>query len=336
MTSDPTRRQMLRLFGASAFAAAVRPSVSRAADKNLDPATVTLDWKVTGYHAPFFVGLEQKIFAKHGIDLTVNPGNGSRNTILAVAGNNTTFGVADASALAPGVVQGADAKMFYIYFATTPFGIMFKTDSGITKPKDLEGKKYGDFPGSASYALFPAFANKVGIDLAKVSIVNVSPASYFSALLDGQVAETFTALNDSFITLTHKGNKLSNFSYAKEGLNLLSQGLIASTDTLKKPDLVKRFASGFAESVAAMRADPAKAADINNKMNPGSPDVDIQIDMINDTVAHRLTNKRTEGKPPGWMAEADWVDLVDILTQYGGLKEKLAPERLYTNDFVGA
>lgn len=334
MTQHPTRRQMLHLLGASALAAGVRPRAARAAA--LDSATVTLDWRVTGYHAPFFTGVDQKIFEKHGIDLTVNPGNGSRNTILAVAANNTTFGVADATALAPGVVQGADVKMFYLYFATTPFGIMFKKDSGIARPKDLEGKTYGDFPGSATYALFPAFAKRAGIDVSKVTIVNVSPASQFSALLDGQVAATFTALNDSFVTLTHKGNALGNFSYAEQGLNLLSQGLIASTETLKNAGLVKRFAAAFAESVAAVKADPAAAAATTKRLVPASPDVDVQTDMIKDTLAHRLTNARTIGKPPGWMATADWADLVDLLSEYGGLKEKIAPERLFTNDYVAA
>ncbi len=335
MKSKPTRRHILRLVGAGTAMAALRVRPARAA-ASLDKVTLTLDWRVSGYHTPFFVGLDQGVFRKHGIDLTVNPGNGSRNTIIAVAANNSTFGNCDATVLPAAVLQGAAAKMFCSYMATTPFGIMFKMDSGIKEPKDLEGKAYGDFPGSATYALFPAFARKVGIDVSKVRIVNVSPASQISAFLDGQVAATFTALNDSYVTVTHKGYALGNFSYSKSNLNLLSDGLIASAETLKNVDLVKRMVKAFTESVAAAKADPPNAAAVTKRLVPGSPDIDIQIDMMKDTFANRLTDARNAGKPSGWMAEADWTDMVDLLVQYGALKEKVAADRLFTNDYISA
>jgi NitT/TauT family transport system substrate-binding protein len=330
MARYPSRRQVLSLIGAGAVASVLDVPKAHAADK----ANITLDWRVTGYHTPFYVGLDQGIFQKHGIDLTVNPGNGSRNTILAVAANNIMFGFADATALPAAILQGADVKMFCCYMATTPFGIMFKADSGIASPKDLEGKSYGDFPASATYALFPAFAKKAGIDASKVQIVNISPASQASSLLEGQVAATFTAINDSFQTLTHKGNKLGNFSYSSQGLNLLSQGLVASANTLKNKDLVTRFAAAFNESVAAVKTDIPKAAATTKRMVPEAPDVDVMIDMLKDTVANRLTNAHNAGKAAGWMAQADWTELVSLLNEYGSLKEKVAADRLFTNEFL--
>ncbi len=173
MVQKLSRRTVMRLAGAAAAASVFSIRRARAADK----ATVLLDWKVTGQHAPFFVGLGEGIFLKHGIDLTIQPGSGSRNTILAVAANNVTFGSADASALPAAILQGADVKMFCVYMATTPFGIMFTAESGIKVPKDLEGKIYGDFPGSATYALFPAFAKHTKIEVSKVQVVNINPAN---------------------------------------------------------------------------------------------------------------------------------------------------------------
>ncbi len=333
MENTQSRRRVLQAITATAAAASlgVVPHRARAADK----VNVTLDWRVTGYHAPFYVGLDQGIFAAHGIDLTVTPGNGSRNTILAVAANNIMFGFADATALPAAVLQGADVRMFCCYMATTPFGIMFKQDSGIKRPKDLEGKSYGDFPGSATYALFPAFARKAGIDVTKVKVVNINPASQATALIEGQIQATYTAVNDSFVALSHKGNKLGNFSYASEGLNLLSQGLIATNETLKNKDLVKRFAAGFNASVAAAKADIPKAAAATKRLVAAAPDADVMVDMMKDTFAHRLTNPRNAGKAPGWMAEQDWADLVALLTEYGSLKEKVAADRLFTNDYLG-
>ncbi len=336
MTYSPTRRHVLQLIGAGAVTAGLGAPAVRAADGALDKATITLDWQVTGYHTPFYVGLDQGLFRKHGIDLTVTPGQGSRNTIIAVAANNSTFGFADATALPAGLLQGADVKMVFCYMATTPFGIMFKKTSGIKEPKDLEGKAYGDFAGSAPSALFRAFAKKTGIDFGNVRIVNVSPASQFTSLLAGQVDATATAVNDSFLTLKHKGYDLDAFAYSDQGLNLLSTGVIASTQTLKNADLVKRFNTAFTAAIAAAKADPAMAAAVTKRMVPAAPEIDIQLDMMKDTFAHRLTDARNAGKPPGWMAEADWTEMVDLLVQYGAVKEKVAADRLFTNDYISA
>jgi NitT/TauT family transport system substrate-binding protein len=324
------RRRVMQLAGAGAAASIVGIRGARAADK----ANVLLDWRVTAQHTPFYVGLDQGIFQKHGIDLTVSPGNGSRNTILAVAANNVMFGSADATALPAAVLQGADVKMFCNYMATTPFAIMFKADSGITKPKDLEGRIYGDFPGSATYALFPAFAKKTGIDLSKVQITNISPATQATALIDGQIAATYTSLNDSFVSLSHRGVKLGNFSYAEVGLNLLSHGLLASSKTLENKDLVKRMAAAFNESVAAAKADIPKAAAATKRLVPEAPAVDVMIDMLKDNFGKRLTNPRNASKPPGWMVDADWADTINLLSEYGVIKEKVEISRLFTNDYL--
>jgi len=332
MVQKLSRRTLMRLTGAAVAVSAVGIRRARAADK----ATVLLDWKVTGQHAPFFVGVGQGIFQKHGIDLTVQPGSGSRNTILAVAANNVAFGSADASALPAAVLQGADVKMFCAYMATTPFGIMFTAESGIKTPKDLEGKSYGDFPGSATYALFPAFAKHAKLDVSKVQVVNINPATQASALTGGQINSTYTSLNDSYIALSHRGVKLGSFSYAEEGFNLLSQGLVANAQTLANKDLVKRFAAAFNESVAAAKADIPNAAALTKRLAPEAPETDVMVDMINDTLGKRLTNARNANKPKGWMDEADWADLVDVLATYGVIKEKVAAGQLYTNDFLGS
>lgn len=49
--------------------------------------------------------------------------------------------------------------------------------SGITSPKDLEGKKVGAATGSVNQLLFPAYAKLAGIDATKVQWVNAQPRS---------------------------------------------------------------------------------------------------------------------------------------------------------------
>jgi NitT/TauT family transport system substrate-binding protein len=333
MTHRPlSRRDTFRLAAGSTALGLARPALAAAPQQ----AMLTLDWTPSGYHAPLFLGLQQGLFSKEGIDLTVVPGTGTHNTILAVAAGHTTFGSADASSLPAAAVQGAAVRMFCGYLLTTAFAIMYKNGAGIRVPKDIEGRSYGDSPSSATYGLWPAFMAKTGIDPATVRRVIVSPAATNSSFLAGQYDVTYTAVNGVFVHLRHSGYDLGTFEYADHGLGMMSIGFIANEDTLRNTDLVRRFVAGWRASLAAARADPALAAEVAKRANPASAPADEQVDMMKDTFTKRIVSRATTGKPPGWMALEDWALTVDLMKTYGGVSNPPAPDTYFTNDFVAA
>ena len=61
-----------------------------AADGSATPVTLTLNWYPYGEHAPFYYGVQEGIFAKHGIDLTIDAGQGSTKTVQAVGPSRPT------------------------------------------------------------------------------------------------------------------------------------------------------------------------------------------------------------------------------------------------------
>ncbi len=56
-----------------------------------------LNWYLGGLHVPFYYGKEKGYYAAEGIDLTINEGRGSANTVQVVAAGSDTFGLADSS-----------------------------------------------------------------------------------------------------------------------------------------------------------------------------------------------------------------------------------------------
>ena len=54
-----------------------------------------LNWYLGGLHVPFYYGKERGFYAAEGIDLTINEGRGSANTVQVVAAGSDTFGLAD-------------------------------------------------------------------------------------------------------------------------------------------------------------------------------------------------------------------------------------------------
>src|SRR5258708_21666605 len=53
--------------------------------------------------------------------------------------------------------------------------VITMSDSGVTSPKDLEGKKFGATTKSGEFPFLPAFAANGGVDLSEVEILQVDP-----------------------------------------------------------------------------------------------------------------------------------------------------------------
>ena len=56
-----------------------------------EKVTVTLDWVISGYHAPFFIAEEKGYYKKEGLEVTIRRGFGSGRTTKAVGTGTLRF-----------------------------------------------------------------------------------------------------------------------------------------------------------------------------------------------------------------------------------------------------
>ncbi len=71
-----------------------------------DKVSLRLNWYLGGLHVPFYYGKDKGYYAAEGIDLTINEGRGSANTVQVVAAGSDTFGLADSSSVVAHGVEG--------------------------------------------------------------------------------------------------------------------------------------------------------------------------------------------------------------------------------------
>src|SRR6266508_427964 len=95
-------------------------------------------------------------------------GDHAAYSIAKVDTGRADIGLADASVVIPRAAQGAKIKVVGAVFDNTPLNIWTRKDTGIIKPKDLEGKTLAAPPGDAQRQLFPAFAKINGVDASTV------------------------------------------------------------------------------------------------------------------------------------------------------------------------
>ena len=142
------------------------------------PATVVIrmDFIIGGKHAPWFVAWEKGFYAKRGLEVKVEPGAGSADTIRAIAAGNADVGFADLStaivARSRGTPVMAVAQLGYV-----PTTILWREDTDIKTLKDLEGKSWAISPGQAQWYLMPAFCRINNVDFKAIKIQETAAAS---------------------------------------------------------------------------------------------------------------------------------------------------------------
>ncbi|MEK7836496.1 MAG: ABC transporter substrate-binding protein [candidate division NC10 bacterium] len=163
--------------------AAAAPAAAQAPQK----VVFALNWFAVGDHAAYWVALEKGYYKEKGLDVELQNSKGSGDSIAKVDTGRADIGLADASVVVPRVAQGAKIKVVGAVFDNTPLNIWTRKDTGISKPKDLEGKTLAAPPGDSQRQLFPAFAKINGVDESKVRWVNIEPAAKFVALSEKRV-----------------------------------------------------------------------------------------------------------------------------------------------------
>jgi NitT/TauT family transport system substrate-binding protein len=151
--SPPARHLVVGTLIAAAML--LRPSSSAA----LDTVTLITDFGYNGRHAYFFYALDRGYYRDAGLEVKIVRGQGSIDAIRQVGAGNAMFGLADASILI--LARANDripVKLVAVVYVKPPQAIFCREDSGLKKPKDLEGNAIADVAGSAARFLLPAFA----------------------------------------------------------------------------------------------------------------------------------------------------------------------------------
>jgi NitT/TauT family transport system substrate-binding protein len=297
-----------------------------------DKVSLRLNWYLGGLHVPFYYGKEKGYYAAEGIDLTINEGRGSANTVQVVAAGSDTFGLADSSSVILTASKGADIKSVMSLLNTTGFSVVSLADAGIKTPKDLEGKRVAVTAGDPLGQLLQAVCKANNVDCTKITMVQVDPAAKVVTVLEKKTDALLGGVDDQFFLIKYKGATPVAMRYADFGANIVGMTIMTSGDTLKKnPDLVKRFVRATAKSWEEAKKNPGAAVDAAMK---AKPDLNRQSTLDQLMVDIELLDSKNSRSRIGWGAQADWDQTLAILKNYRDLQTDKTWTTFHTNEFV--
>jgi NitT/TauT family transport system substrate-binding protein len=238
------------------------------------PIRFTLDWRYEGPAAPFVVAIDKGYFKAEGLDVTIDIGNGSRETIPRVASGTYQLGFGDVNSLVrfrdenPGV----DVKAVLMVYDKPPFAIIGRKSRGITADaKSLQGKKFGAPAADGAYAQWPIFKTVNKLDDSTMKFENVGFPVREPMLASGEVDAVFGFAMSSFINVKSRGvpvDDIVTLLMSDYGVDLYGNVvMVNATFAKEKPEAVKGFVRAVVKGFMDTVADPSTAVDSVIKRN---------------------------------------------------------------------
>jgi NitT/TauT family transport system substrate-binding protein len=317
--------------------AAVQPVFSagqeEAGPAELVKATFRLNWRATGPHVAYYLGVERGYFRDEGIDLQINEGNGSVTTGQLVDNKSDTFGLADATALIPGIEKGMPIRCVGMVTPKTSLAVIARKDSGVSTLKDLEGKRLALTAGDSLTQIWPAVVAVNKLDDKKINLVYVDAAAKIPVVLENKAEALLGSSADQNFTLEAQGVPVVALDFADYGVNVLNLGIWVHRDLIKdNPELIRKFLRAIKRSLEAYQKEPEVAIQAMLKVKP-----DLDAGATRKQAIAYLVQLASPNCPSAellYNCPKDWEQTLAIMRDYRGMEIKMGPEVYYTNDFL--
>jgi NitT/TauT family transport system substrate-binding protein len=324
----------LSVFGNLSFS----PTHLGAAEKAKEiPITIRLDFIVGGNHAPWFVAWEKGFYSKRGLNVTIQPGTGSADTIRTIAAGGADVGFANASTAIVGRSRGTPivsvAQLGYI--AVT---VLWREDSDMKTLKDLEGRSWAISPGQAQWFLLPALARINNVDFKSIKIEETAPPLQPAALLakKADFITMFRASNDEVAELAaaKQGIRLKRIHMRDAGLDIYGSALIVKEENIKRrPEMIRAYVEGTMEGLRYTRDHQEEALRILLKLKP-ELDKELTRIQIKNGVEEVFIPAESLASGYGYMRPEVMEKTVKITNEFFDVAGKVGAASVYTNQFI--
>ena len=300
------------------------------------PIKFTLDWVFQGPTSPFLVALEKGYYKAEGLDVTMDPGQGSAGAVQRVATGAYQIGFADVNSTIEYNAKnpGKEVMCVFMTYDFAPFGVYALKKSGIKEPKDLNGKKLGAPVFDASFRLFPAFAKLNGIS--KWEHINLTPQLREQSLVQGSVDFISGHYFSSMLDLKARGVKFDDIvamRYVDFGMDVYGNGIVVSPEMAKNEKAVKGFIAATLKGWKDVIADNKVGIAAAKKKDPL---IDEALETERLQIALR-TNILTPYVKANGMGDVDPVRFeksIKLVSEAFGLPVTPAVDKVFTNKYL--
>jgi NitT/TauT family transport system substrate-binding protein len=304
------------------------------------PVKFTLDWRYEGPAAPFTVALDKGYFNAEGLDVTIDTGSGSRESIPRVAAGTYDIGTGDVNSLVrfrdenPAI----DLKAVMMIYDAPPFAIVGRKSKGVTAdPKSLVGKRFGAPAADGAYAQWPIFKAVNKLDDSAMRFENVGFPVREPMLASGEVDAVFGFSFSVYLNLKSRGVPVDDISVIlmrNHGVDLYGNVLMVSPKfAAEKPEAVKAFIRAVIKGTRDTVADPAAATATIIKRNDVAKQA-VEKERLDLALAQNIVTPWVKANGYGGIDQARFARSIEQIGLTFKFKKVPKVEDIFTEAFL--
>ncbi|KAK9838417.1 hypothetical protein WJX84_005158 [Apatococcus fuscideae] len=301
------------------------------------PGELALDWTPNTNHTGFYVAQSKGWYADEHIKLEISSPHTSDYQITPVnllTQDKVTFAIAPSeSIISAQTLQNATDKPHIQAVAAVlqqdTSAIVTRTDSGIDRPAQLDGKRYASYGARYEGRIVQQLIRNDG---GKGEFEEFTPPKLgiWDTILKGEADATWIFEGWEGIEAEQKSVALNRFRLADYGVPYgYSPLVLACSDTLQKsPDLVRGFLKATARGFQYAADHPDEAAKIffdqaSKELQGDAPSAELHWEQVQ--ASQPFVSKHYLSKDGSWgaMDTARWDKFLDWLSEAGLLTTKV-------------
>ncbi|MCL4799026.1 MAG: ABC transporter substrate-binding protein [Burkholderiales bacterium] len=294
-----------------------------------------MNFTIQGDHGPFFVAKEKGYFREAGLDVEIQRGFGSGDTVKKVVAGVADIGFADPVPIIQAVAEGQQVRAIMGGYMQEPCAL-YSTAEGanIKSPKEMEGRTIGGPPADICIVLLQPVMERAGADWSKVKVQNMDAPTRIPLLAAGKIdaAGSFAEKEVLFEkAIKQAGKTMVTWPFSKY-IEKYSVMTIAGKNLLSKPETLRKFTLALLRGYEDAIKDPDAAAATILKAHP---EFDRDYILASARTIDRVVwDPTTKSKGLGTLDAKKMAATIDLTAKYWKLAKKPAPEEIFTNEYI--
>jgi ABC-type nitrate/sulfonate/bicarbonate transport system substrate-binding protein len=292
--------------------------------------TLMLDWVPNTNHTGLYVALDKGWYKEEGLNVSIiQPTEGGATQLVATG--KAQFGVSYQEDVTQARASGVPVVSVAAVIQHNTSGFASRKESGITRPRNMEGKRYGGWGSPTEEAVLKAAMESDGGDFSKVKIFNTGTSDFFTSI-GRDVDFAWIYYGWTGIEAEQRGIGLNYLELRRldPALDYYTPVLIAGEKLIKEnPGLVEKFVRASARGYELAIKNPAEAAGILHKHAP-----ELDAGLILASQKYLSPRYQDDAERWGVQKREVWDNYAGWMYERNLLTEQIDADKAFTNDFL--
>lgn len=301
-------------------------------NKELQEFDIMLDWYPNAVHSYLYTAVEKGYFEEEGLKVNIRfPANTTDPINLAATGD-IELGISYQPDVISARAEGVPVKSVAAIVRNPLNHVIFLKDSGIKRPKDLEGRTVG-WPGiPVNVPLVQTIVESDGGDMSKVKMTDIGFELNTAIATKRVDAVSGAFINHEVPVLASEGIETNNFNPVDYGVPSYYELLfVTNDDTWKeKEDEIRAFWRAASKGYEFMKENPEEALHILLK-NQDDENFPLNEEVEKQSLEELLPRMEAADESFGSQSDQLWKEVIEWLSDTEYIKEEPNMDHLFIN-----